>query len=284
LHVLAVLGAAVASDALTSDALTCSATATTLTVSWPAVDATDLYYIALSEKELSRPFALQTSPGPSTRLIDLVPSTQYYLSLRSHPSSEQIVWGWRPSSVSPVLCTTTAERVDAPHALRRTNASPSERSIGLIWKPANQSKAHSIGIRVAGESEWQWDSSDEPQAHTWHDLKPGESWEAIVRDERTGMLSEMQHFRTATAGSIHTTAYRIAEFVFEPDFLENHDAASKIGMPTYIQNGEAVSRRLVAQIPPANFLLTPPPVNCRWREGRGRCNGRQQLHPWRPRP
>jgi hypothetical protein len=45
--------------------------------------------------------------------------------------------------------------------------------------------------------------------------------------------------RTATEGSIHTSAYRIAEFVFEPDFLQNHDTANKIGLPTYIQNGGA---------------------------------------------
>ena len=100
--------------------LSCTSSATSISVKWDAIEATDLYYVALSETATSRPFALQTSAAPSLRLIDLVPSTTYYLTLRSHPSSEQIVWGWRPAA-APVRCSTTAERPDAPNSLRRTS-------------------------------------------------------------------------------------------------------------------------------------------------------------------
>jgi hypothetical protein len=39
--------------------------------------------------------------------------------------------------------------------------------------------------------------------------------------------------RTSTVGAVHTLVYRIAEFQFEPDFLDNHDGASKLSMPVY---------------------------------------------------
>lgn len=49
---------------------------------------------------------------PEITLIDLVPSTEYYLSVRSHPSENNIVWGWRESLDAPKLCTTTATLTD----------------------------------------------------------------------------------------------------------------------------------------------------------------------------
>lgn len=50
----------------------------------------------------------RTSANTSVTIIDLMPSTTYYVSLRSHPASEPtIAWapGWRPLSAS-VSCTT----------------------------------------------------------------------------------------------------------------------------------------------------------------------------------
>jgi hypothetical protein len=32
------------------------------------------------------------------------------LTLRSHPSSENVVWGWRPATGSAVKCATSAAR------------------------------------------------------------------------------------------------------------------------------------------------------------------------------
>ena len=63
----------------------------------------------------------------------------------------------------------------------------------------------------------------------------------MVKDSATGLVSEPLHMRTASAGALHSTAYRIAEFTFEPDFLENHDAANKECMPIYVQNGGGVN-------------------------------------------
>jgi hypothetical protein len=62
------------------------ATATTLLVSWGAEDATDMYYVALAKDAASRPLALQTCAVPSLKLVDLVPGTSYWITVRSHPS------------------------------------------------------------------------------------------------------------------------------------------------------------------------------------------------------
>ena len=112
-----------------------SATATTLAVSWDAVADTDLYYVALATHKDGVPCALQTTSTPNTTLIDLVPSQAYHLTVRSHPSSDSIVWGWRPPAAE-VVCMTAAVRRHAPHSLRRQGDAPSERSIALTWSPA----------------------------------------------------------------------------------------------------------------------------------------------------
>ena len=128
--------AAVAQPISSTGGLSCgSATATTLAVSWDAVADTDLYYVALATHKGGVPCALQTTSTPNTTLIDLVPSQAYHLTVRSHPSSDNIVWGWRPPAAE-VVCMTAAVRRHAPHSLRRQGDAPSERSIALTWSPA----------------------------------------------------------------------------------------------------------------------------------------------------
>ena len=58
-----------------------------------------------------RPLALQTSAVPSLTLIDLVPGAKYYLSVRSHPAENNIVWGWREAT-DPVLCMEPLHRLE----------------------------------------------------------------------------------------------------------------------------------------------------------------------------
>jgi hypothetical protein len=36
--------------------------------------------------------------------------------------------------------------------------------------------------------------------------------------------------RTATVGAIYTESYRISEYTFDVDFLDNHDGANKLAM------------------------------------------------------
>jgi hypothetical protein len=81
----AVCAATAASAAAAAPRCT-EATATTLLVSWGAEDATDMYYVALAKDAASRPLALQTCAVPSLKLVDLVPGTSYWITVRSHPS------------------------------------------------------------------------------------------------------------------------------------------------------------------------------------------------------
>ena len=170
---------------LTNRGLRCgSATATTLAVSWDAVADTDLYYVALAAHKGGAPYALQTTEVPNTTLIDLVPNQTYHVTVRSHPSSENIVWGWRAPEAE-VVCMTAAVRLHAPHSLRRQGLAPSERAIALTWSPAvvppsgaHQVEApttakhyhhHQVGVRRLGggglaEGAWRWEPAAAPVA------------------------------------------------------------------------------------------------------------------------
>lgn len=76
--------------------------------------AATFYFCNVSRHPLvfSYHFIRHPKAVPEITLIDLVPSTEYYLSVRSHPSENNIVWGWRESLDAPKLCTTTATLTD----------------------------------------------------------------------------------------------------------------------------------------------------------------------------
>ena len=167
------------------------ATATTLKVSWAMEPQTDLYYVQLSDplNTAGTPYALQTTATPSITLMDLVPDTEYTLSVRSHPSEFNIVWGWRPAAAS-FKCKTAAERADAPSQLRRVGNGPHESEIALSWSPVEGAAeaTHAVGTRLAGgdaEGAWRWESADSPGAHTARNLASGQRYEVAVRDEAT---------------------------------------------------------------------------------------------------
>jgi hypothetical protein len=272
-----------ATAALSNDGgLECTAvTETTIDVRWDAVDATDVYYVSISSNATTRPLALQTTDVPQVTLIDLNPGMTYYLGVRSHPSVNDIVWGWR-APTSTVSCTTASRRRDRPHALRRVGDAPSERSILVAWERAlgeetgspvlstrvssgpaaravraapreragatgdarvrgdgfecgGSGCAHEVGVRLLGPyarpaEPWVWEASSEPLAHELGGLRSGEWYEVAVRDA-AGQMSEPLRARTAAAGALHTVAYRISEYSFDVDFLENHDGANFGAMP-----------------------------------------------------
>ena len=216
---------------LASSAVTCGAAgATTLVVSWDAVLDTDLYYVALSSSPGVAPYALQTSATPSLTLIDLVPEKKYHITVRSHPSTENIVWGWRPPTAE-VVCKTKAASKQAPHSLQRLGDAPSERSIAVTWNPAlapngtAPNATHQVGVRFIGGT-WRWELATTARQHELTGLAPGSLYEVAVRDEATGELSELMQARTSAVGAVHTLAYRISEYSMDVDFLENHDAVS----------------------------------------------------------
>ena len=138
---LLLLAAAPAALAAASGSSCTPVSAVALHVSFPCVDATDYYYVAVfadlaSATALSpKPLALTTTTGCSAVIEDLKGHTSYYLRVRSHPASApSTVWSWRNYTGAPLRCTTKA-----PPALflsRRGHASLS--SVGLQWHTTPQ--------------------------------------------------------------------------------------------------------------------------------------------------
>ena len=175
----------------------------------------------------SRPYALQTTATASVTLVDLVPDTEYTLSVRSHPSEFNIVWGWRPAGPT-FTCKTMAERADAPSQLQRVGDSPHESEIALQWLPApaagattSSASAHSVGVRLANAdglrngSVWRWERADRDTVHTLRNLASGQHFEVAVRDDTSGRVSDPIRMRTAAPGVLYTNAYRISEYTFD---------------------------------------------------------------------
>eukprot|EP00755_Sulcionema_specki_P035359 Sspe_Gene.21737::Locus_8176_Transcript_1_1_Confidence_1.000_Length_1423::g.21737::m.21737 len=216
--------------------LACTAsTSTTLDVLWREVDATDLYYVAVSLGVESKPFLVHTAQGTSITLEDLLPNTSYWLRVRSHPSSEpSIAYGpsWRPYS-PPVICTTRPTPPGAPHSLVRVGG-PSTSAITIQWTSPSQQQqqAAEVGLREHGEEAWSWSAAASPHSHTFDHLTPATSFDIAVRTG--GMTSDPVVFRTAVPGKNYTTMYRLSEFSFDVDFLENHNSASIEAMPLYL--------------------------------------------------
>lgn len=203
------------------------ATATTLKISWAEEPETDMYYVQLTDTAASdsMPYALQTAATASITLIDLVPDTEYTLSVRSHPSVFNIVWGWRPAGPT-FTCKTTPEHVGAPRQLQRVGERPHASEIAVRWRPAQvigatSNPAHSVGVRVAAEagarndSRWNWEKADNATAHTVRNLASGQLYEVAIRDDTSGVVSESLLMRTAAPGVLYTNAYRISEYTFD---------------------------------------------------------------------
>lgn len=257
---LLALTAAAAAAAQHLETIECDrATETTLNVQWTPMNATDLYYVSIASDAMSPPLALQTSEVPSITLIDLNPGVTYYLRVRSHPSEYDIVWGWRQSTTPAVACTTKAADRKRPHSLKRLGNAPQERSIAISWEVAIDAKAlsskqHEVGVRLldtitreASQSGgWTWEAPSSAAALTYvrHGLAPGEWYEVVVRDA-AGRVSEPLRARTAAIGALHTTAYRISEYTFDVDFLDNHDGANIGAIPAYVQNGGAMNETAI---------------------------------------
>lgn len=123
-----------------------SSNAYSMTIAWDEVPETDLYYIALSTDAASRPFALRTSVTTNLTFTDLRPSTTYFVSLKSHPSSEPtIAWapGWR-DPIGPIICNTTAVKDSAPFNVSRIGELDAT-SIHIAWRwPQNLDTASSM--------------------------------------------------------------------------------------------------------------------------------------------
>jgi hypothetical protein len=223
-----------------------NATSVSISLAWNATPATDIYYVALSEnlRSISQPYAIRTSATSNLDLIDLKPHTDYWLQVYSHPANDSIVWGWAPSSAA-TLCSTTATRAGAPHSLRREGDLASD-SMALSW-----SAAEALGEDQTFEvMYWPEDHSpgrgiEKATSRTTElsvrDLRPATTYMVAVRSSTTGATSDPVPFRTAQVGVNYTMTYRISEYQFTPDFLDNHDSASVDAIPVYIMDHNPIT-------------------------------------------
>lgn len=165
------------------------------------------------------------------------------------------------------------------HSLARVGDAPSEDSISITWTlalPSPSPAVHvgyrklegdGVGVVVANDdTSWQWEpvtARDEANAtavHTLKNLVPGSVYEVVVRSSIGGgggtmLLSDPFRVRTSAAGATHTTAFRISEYTFEVDFLQNHDAASPLAMPVYIQNNGGMNETSIEHYNGGNWSM-----------------------------
>lgn len=104
-------------------------------------------------------------------------------------------------------------------------------------------------MRLVGAAQWRWEraatmAGSAPE-HELQGLASDEWFEVSVRDARGGQ-SEPLRMRTAAVGTLHTMAYRISEYNFDVDFLENHDGCGdRRAMAAYVQNGGAMNESAI---------------------------------------
>ena len=260
------LGAAAPSSPLICSALSSVA----LNVSWPAVADTDLYYIALFADAADaggaapRPMAIVTTADTGAVVEDLVPSTTYYLRVRSHPSSAPSpVWGWRDWAAAPPLrCQTQAA---APLALER-HGGLQQGAVGLRWRGDAAAGPLTVRWRRIRQGEaaaaLQRPAPALPLAEAWEGSAPaaagsatataaslpaGASFAMVIASEHGVALSDPVRFRTAAAGVTYERVFRVAEETHDIDLLLNHNAGDLMGETAFLGDS-------------GNFVLTPEQI------------------------
>lgn len=254
-----------------------SLSSSALKVSFPCVSATDLYYVAIFATKVDavattpKPAAIVTTVNCSTVLEDLVPSTTYYLRIRSHPSrAPSVVWGWRNYS-SPVRpCTTMAAPAYAlhrhgalePHQLGlqwHINAGHrvdlASREVTPVWRRMlSSTTATALGrpLDTIDSNVWQ-EATPEPanglanSVATVTGLDPGSSYVIVLRGPNGTALSDPVRFRTGMVGSSYETVYRVAEETHDIDLLLNHNAGDLQGEAAFLSDS-------------GNYKLTPQQI------------------------
>lgn len=241
------------------------ATSLSFSVAWDRVPESDRYMVEIAKCDGCRPFAFQTASPTrgaareAVELLDLVPNKKYFLSIRSHPSdAPSLVWGWRPATKDLSLaCSTLPAPARAPQSLRRVGGRGHVDSIEIEWSTSSkqeqeqdQDGPYEVGLRQVGAvamgrvgrspALMRWEPAQQQHRHRLRNLPSGAAFDVAVR-MKGGPTSDALRLRTLAPGALYTTAFRISEFTFDPDFLENHDAASKLSMPIYVQNHGGVN-------------------------------------------
>jgi hypothetical protein len=227
-------------------------TSVSLTCSWSALAGADNYHVTLSDPAADpknvHPFAISTSAHASVTIEDLVPHTRYSVGVRAHPGdAPSAVWGWADYA-APIVVSTRPSPDGAPHSLRRAGE-PATDDFTIEWDGAVDAQVGLLRLDAAeyasdawvGATDFEWQQAV-GHRHTARGLTAGSVYAVRVRRGDAAPASDAVVFRTLRGdGTLHTQAYRISEYQFTVDFLQNHDAASADAMPIYIMDHNPIN-------------------------------------------
>eukprot|EP00729_Bicosta_minor_P009375 gene9375-21569_t len=254
-----ILATAAAQGQVTCDSAGSSSVAIALHL--PAIPPqTDLLQLEIySAATAPRPFAIQTAVPTSVGMVveDLLPDVEYFFKFRTHPSTApSIVQGWRNSTDgNAVGCKTTPAKPNTPHTLRRRSSTNSgdtailqlgwdwggSKCTGMIpityvrlreetthpsasFKQLQKLASNTILTKVMVPA----DCKQERGSANLEGLAPGSSYIVAVGD------SDPVRFRTSGGKTQFTDMYRVSEYTYEIDFLENHNSASRQGQTAFL--------------------------------------------------
>ena len=216
-----------------TSALEClSTTPTTVSLVWDEIPNTDGYYVSILN-DFNETVTLQVAEeGCMNATIDyLKEGTKYLFQLRSHDSSyPSVVWGWRNESISMpmVSCSTSVSDKNYPYNIIRVgHASLSE--ISLQWNVSGSRVFDKFNITYRSKNtkkslhQYSTESST-----TLVSLNSGDTYFVSVDG------SEEIKFKTTPDGVTYTEMYRVSEYIYEVDFLPNHNSADLEGQVAFL--------------------------------------------------
>lgn len=239
-----------------------NATSNSVVVNWASIAGSDVYYVALtaSPSPPLQPFTIQTSATTYAEVIDLLPNKEFYVTVYAHPQTADLVWDWKQVTM-PSACSTLAVKRTVPHTLRREGSLALD-SINVSWQapldsPLNGFLRHEIGhtqkvenARGGGVWTWQEIPSHENNARLVG-LVPDSTYLVRVRavsvsstkgvEVETNHASDSIELRTGPLVGNYSQVYRISEYQFQPDFLDNHDAGDIDSIPIYVMDHNPIT-------------------------------------------
>jgi hypothetical protein len=232
-----------------------NATSVSVTVNWAPTAGSDVYYVALtaSPSPPLQPFTIQTSASSSAILLDLLPNKTFFVTVYAHPQTADLVWDWKQVT-APKQCSTMAVGRKVPYGLQREG--PLARSsIDVSWTPPLEAPVggyhhQEIGYsrksneRDAGAA-WTWTHvSKEQSRHQLNGLVPDSTYRIRIRAVSMSLApqeGDSIELRTGPLVGSYTQVYRISEYQFQPDFLDNHDAGDIDSIPIYIMDHNPIT-------------------------------------------
>lgn len=202
---------------------------------------------------------------------DLHPNTTYFFQLRTHnASAPSIVQGWLPAGSTVVSCRTSVIRENVPHTIRYHGSKPAVDHIAVSWSwPTRNDRTCVNKAMLYRKVQATRSTKSKNQREPWnvhkldnsHDFLPSESttksslahvptntsrvatvvyglesastYEIVIRG-CNGELSDPEIFQTSAVNISYSEMYRVSEYLYEVDFLANHNSADLDGQTAFL--------------------------------------------------